>query len=91
MAKMRAKMEVIHVEEFRYWKDSGSEDEKHSERLTFRAVCRDGYPADGLDEDNTYAKYTPQADMTITVANPALFGQFECGQKYYIDFTPVPN
>jgi hypothetical protein len=80
MSKMRAKMEVINIEKAA---------EGCSERLTFRAVCRTSGYSDsaGLDEDNTYAHYSPQADLTITVANPDLFGQFERGQKYYVDFT----
>lgn len=87
MSKMRAKMEVINVEELKHGSDGG----KSHERLSFRAVPRsNGYPADGSDEDNTYAKWSPQADLSITVANPALFGQFERGQKYYVDFTQAP-
>lgn len=83
MSKMRAKMEVINVEEFKDAQDGM----KISERLSFRAVCKpDGYPADGSDEDNTYAKWSPDASLSITVANPALFGKFVRGQKYYVDF-----
>lgn len=85
MSTMRAKMEVRNVEEF---KDAGGV--KTGERLTFAAVCRpNGYPADGSDEDNTYAKWSPTADLSMTVTNPALFDQFERGQKYYVDFTPA--
>lgn len=29
------------------------------------------YPEDGSDEDNTYAKFSPQGDLTLTIANPA--------------------
>ncbi len=58
------------------------------EMLEFLAVCKTGsYPADGSDEDNTYAKYTPSASFKITVANPGLLGKFKPGQKYYVDFT----
>jgi hypothetical protein len=65
---------------------------KSAEVLTFRAVAKnDGYPADGSDEDNSYAKWTPQADLSITVANPALWGQFKVGQKFYVDFTKAPQ
>ncbi len=48
------------------------------------------YPEDGSDEDNTYAKFSPQGDCTITVANPALLGKLTVGQKYYVDFTEAP-
>ena len=77
MAKMRAKFVVSSVEKF------GS-----GEKLKFNAVAKSGaYPEDGSDEDNTYAKFSPSASCEIMVCNPALFGQFEPGQKYYVDFT----
>ena len=63
------------------------------EEVQMRAVQGDkvskGYPADGADEDNTYAKYSPSADFRLMVANPALFGEFKPGQKYYVDMTPA--
>lgn len=61
-----------------------------SERLHFNAVAAKSYPADGSDEDNTYAKYSPSAELAITITNPALIGQFKPGEVYYVDFTPVP-
>lgn len=77
--KMRAKMKLATVNRT----ESG-------EILKFNAVCKDGgYPADGSDEDNTYAKFSPSASVEIHVANPALFGQFNPGEKYYVDFTPA--
>lgn len=83
---MRAKMIVTNVET-----NKSSDNEVVSERLTMHAVSRsDAYPADGSDEDNTYARFSPQAELTITVANSALFGHFEAGQKFYVDFTPAP-
>ena len=79
MSKMRAKMECVGVQS----ENPGVT----AERLTFRAVAAKSYGTDGLDEDNTYAHYSPQADLSITVANPALYGQFKVGEKYYVDFT----
>ena len=81
MPKMRAKMQVTSVEEFK-----AADGEVTSERLTMRAVYKNGYTADGLDEDNTYAKFTPQADLSISITNSALFGHFKVGEKYYVDF-----
>lgn len=79
MNAMRAKFVVRNVEK------TGS-----GERLQFSAVGRAGaYPEDGSDENNTFAKYTPSASCEIFVANPALFGQFEVGQAFYVDFTPA--
>lgn len=81
--KMRAKFQLQSVEKV-------GESEYASERLKFSAVGRsDNYPADGSDENNTFSKFTPSATCEMYVANPALHGQFEVGQKYYVDFTPA--
>lgn len=78
-AFMRAKMQVSKVERF-----------PGQDRITCNAVCRSaGYPADGSDEDNTYAKFSPSGELTLTIANPVLVGKIEPGQKYYLDFTPA--
>jgi len=80
MGQMRAKMKVTAAV-------------KHSptqEDLEFGAVCKsDGYPADGSDENNTFAKWTPAATLKMSITNPALVGQFAIGQEFYVDFTPV--
>jgi len=79
MSTMRAKFRVAKVEKF-----------ETSERITFAAVAKStGYPADGSDEDNSFAKWTPSAELTMTITNPALHGQFEVDQKYYADFSPA--
>lgn len=78
MKKMRAKLVVNHIA-------PGAT----SERLSFNAVAASAYPSDGSDEDNTYAKWSPSAEMGITITNPALIGQFAVGEKYYVDFTPA--
>lgn len=58
--------------------------------VKMRAVCKDGaYPADGYDEDNTFAKFSPTAELSIQICNPALLGKFRPGQKVYVDFTPA--
>lgn len=78
--KMRAKMRVVSVEEY----------SDGSEKLQLTAVSKSGpYPADGSDEDNTFAKYTPSADLAMLVNNPALAGKIKQGQKFYLDFTPA--
>lgn len=77
---MRAKLQI-------------SEVVRHSaecETLKFHAVPKSGaYPADGSDEDNTFAKFSPSAKLELTVANPDLVGKFNPGEKYYVDFTPA--
>ena len=80
MTTMRAKMIVRSV------KKHG--DPVYCVNLTFAAVAKsDGYPADGSDENNTFARWTPSAALQMSVANPALFDAFEVGQQFYVDFT----
>lgn len=76
---MRAKLKVANVEPY----DGG-------ENLSFSAVCKsEGYPEDGSDENNTFAKFTPTAELKMTVNNPNLLGKFTEGQEFYVDFTPA--
>jgi hypothetical protein len=78
MSAMRAKMKLNHI------------DRRHEgqEILYFNPVSRsDPYPADGSDENNTYAKYSPSGMLSLTVANPALLGKFTEGEVFYLDFT----
>jgi hypothetical protein len=82
MPKMRAKMQVGFVQENFHGPDKA----KSSETLMMHAVAASKYPEDGSDEDNTYAKFSPGANLSINVANPGLFGQFKVGEKYYLDF-----
>lgn len=73
---MRAKMQVTSVV-----KHDGSE------TLTMMAVCKpEGYPEDGSDEDNSFARWTPNAELSMTINNPDLLGKFEPLQKFYVDF-----
>lgn len=79
MTNMRAKFVLTSVEKF-----------ATGEKLEFHAVAKStAYPEDGSDEDNSYARYSPSASCEIFVANPDLFGKFEVGVKYYVDFTPA--
>lgn len=77
---MRAKVKLNHLQPH-----------QGAEVLVFNPVCPPkGYPIDGLDEDNTFAKFSPSGQFTITITNPALLGRFIVGETYYVDFTPVP-
>lgn len=61
------------------------------ETLSFNAVYKSsGYPADGKDEDNTFATWTPSASLQMSITNPDLLGKFKVGDAFYVDFTPVP-
>lgn len=76
---MRAKMRVASVVKY-----------DTTETLKFNAVCKSsGYPADGSDEDNSFARWTPSAELTMQITNPALAGKFAEGDTFYVDFTPV--
>jgi hypothetical protein len=83
MAKsMRAKVYVSGIEKY----------SETSETIKFSAISKNGgYPSDGSDEDNTYAKFSPSAHFNINIANPDLIGQYNIGEKYYVDFTPVKD
>lgn len=79
---MRAKLHVSNVQPF----DGG-------EVLTFAAVCADSYSKDGIDENNTFSRFTPAADLRMTTQNPDLIGALPAGSVYYVDFTlaePAP-
>lgn len=79
MPEMRAKFKINEVKRTEY-----------GEQLKMNPVCKSGsYGEDGLDEDNTYAKFTPSGELTLMVSNPALFGKFNPGEAYYLDFIKV--
>ena len=79
MTRMRAKLQIASVTKLNDF----------CEQLKFHGVATNSYPEDGLDEDNTFAKFSPSVSLEITIANPALIGKFEQGQKFYVDFSPV--
>lgn len=77
---MRAKMKITDIK---------THNETYEE-LRFSAVSKnDGYPADGSDENNSFAKWTPTAELNMSITNPTLIGKFTVGQEFYLDFTPV--
>lgn len=78
MPAMRAKMRVTKVKRYN----------EECETLRFSAVYKsDGYPADGSDENNSFARWTPTAELDMSITNPALVGKFVEGEEYYLDFT----
>lgn len=78
MSAMRAKMQIQKIEQH-----LGG-----METLHLSAVAKSsGYPPDGSDEDNTYAKWSPSGSLQLTIANPALHGKFKAGEKFYLYFT----
>jgi hypothetical protein len=76
---MRAKLQVSDVKV-----------DQACDTVRFHAVSRnDGYPEDGSDENNTFARFSPSASLEIQIANPELFGKLRPGQTFYVDFTPA--
>lgn len=73
---MRAKMRVHSLAQY-----------DTCEVLKLSAVSASNYPADGSDENNTFARWTPTATMEMTITNPDLRGKFAPGEEYYLDFT----
>lgn len=78
MVKVRAKFKINSIETF-----------ETAERLTLSAVSASSYASDGYDENNSFAAFTPQADLSMLITNKALLGTFAPGQEFYLDFTPV--
>lgn len=79
---MRAKMKVSKVTRY------PQEGEHSHDFVEWVAVAKTGsYPADGSDENNSFARWTPNASLSMTIANPALLGKFSVGDTFYVDFT----
>ena len=60
------------------------------DQLSLEAVTMGNTGPDGLNENNSFSKWTPSGSLEMTVTNPALLGTFEPGREYYLDFTLVP-
>jgi hypothetical protein len=82
---MRAKMVVQTVNPY------PSESDKQNEQITFSGVSASSYPADGSDENNTFARFSPSVALQISITNPALHGQIKPGDTFYVDFTRAPK
>lgn len=63
---------------------------RHYEEVKLSCVCgNQPFGPNGESEDNSFARWTPTGSMQMTVTNPALFGAFKPGQKFYVDLTPT--
>lgn len=58
---------------------------ENSETAKLRAVYGDS------EENKTFSKYTPAANLEIQITNPEAFGAFEPGHDYLVRFSPVVN
>ncbi len=82
--RMRAKVRVTAVKPYQHGETVTQE------TLIFSFPAKDSpYPADGSDEDQQFAKFSPAGALTLTVANPALIGKFAVGDTFYLDFVPA--
>jgi hypothetical protein len=80
MRAMRAKFKITYIER------------KYvlTETIYFTAVSKsEGYPEDGSDEDNTFARWTPSAELRMIITNPDLIDKYLPGDQFYVDFTPI--
>lgn len=86
---MRAKFMVTNVKQYKDENDNVSGEYLQMSAVGGNKVQHDPYPEDGSDEDNTFAKFTPCADLSMSIANPVLFNQFKYGDKLYVNFSPA--
>ena len=81
---MRAKVRLTSIKPY------PEEGTPSQESLTFNFPAKSGnYPADGSDEDQQFAKFSPSGSLSLTVANPNLIGKFAVGDTFYLDFVPI--
>lgn len=59
------------------------------EAVTMMPVTSKPSNLDGENEDNTFARWTPCGNVSLSISNPALFGKFTNGKNFYADFTPA--
>lgn len=75
---MRAKVEICSVA-----KNLGG----YSETVEMRPV----YGGATNDEDNSFAKTTPSGSIKLEIANKELHGVYTPGDRFFVDFTPIPK
>ena len=57
------------------------------EQVKFSAVYPESFGSAGENEDNDFCRWTPTANLSMTINNPNIVGKIKVGQKYYLDFT----
>lgn len=80
---VRAKFKVESVQEHRNSSD-GDAGPVTGQDITFSAV----YGEDG-SANAEWSKWTPSGQLRMYVTNERVFGEFEAGREYYLDFTPA--
>lgn len=77
-AVLRCKMrvqQVLHVKE--------ADGSTNQEQVKLCAVYGDSGP------NKDWSKWTPSADFTIYINNPAAFNKLSAGHEFFVDFTPA--
>jgi len=76
---IRAKFHVSFIKDFM------NGDEKDSESVEMHAVYS------GSNENKSFAKATPSAQLSMNISNPSAFGFFKAGREYYLDFSEADS
>lgn len=74
----RAMFRLVGIKQFAY--------SPSSREFTFSAEYDTSIP-----EEARFAKASPSGTLTIMVDNPVAIDALKMGQKYYLDFTEVPD
>jgi len=77
---MRAEFRVTSVEQFK------SGETVTTEQIKMMAVTDAPFNPDGESEDNSFARWTPSGELSMSITNPNLFGKIKQDQKFYLDF-----
>lgn len=76
---LRLKMNVGTVKH-----SSNSDGEKYQEEITFSAV----YSSQEGSANQQWSKWTPSANLSMSISNPAAFGKLLPGQFVFVDIIP---
>ena len=84
---LRLKMRAVRVEPQRYAPLESSPGDlgiQHSEAVTLEAVYGEGDTANAQ-----WSKWTPAAQLGMTISNPDAWGTIHPGEFYFVDITPT--
>lgn len=78
-ATLRCKMRVARVT-----RDIDGDGNVSSEQVKLQAVF-----GHGDTENAQWSKWTPSANLEITINNPSAYGKLSVDHEFYLDFTPA--
>jgi len=82
METLRCKLRVNWIRQY-----LGEKGQVTSEEVSMAAV----YSSDPNSENKKWADATPNAQLSMTITNPAAFGRFTTGHEFYVDIIPIPK